>query len=224
MTAPAPALTSDRPVTLIGGGPFSQADLELALPLAPLVVAADGGADAALAHGLDPSAVIGDFDSLSEAARNAIPDARLHRVKEQESTDFQKCLSRIAAPLVLAVGFSGARQDHFLAALNALARRIGPPCILIAGSDLIALCPPDMALDLPAGARVSLFPMGAARGRSTGLQWPIDGLEFAPDAAVGTSNRATGPVTLSIQGPMLICLPRDCLAALIAALSPAPAR
>ena len=211
-------LASPDPVLLIGGGPFGQADLDLVRPFVRDVVAADGGADAALAHGLMPQAVIGDFDSLSASAQAAIPAAHLHRVAEQDSTDFHKCLSRIAAPLVLAVGFSGARQDHFLAALNVLARRIGPPCILIAGDDVIALCPPRIALDLPPGTRLSLFPMGAAQGRSTGLEYPIDGIGFAPDGAVGTSNRALGPVVLQMAGPMLLMLPRACLARLIAAL------
>jgi len=212
-------LASHRPVTLIGGGAFSKDDIDDALALAPVVAAADGGADAALAQGLVPEAVFGDFDSISDHARAVIPAGRLHRITEQEHTDFEKCLSRIDAPLVLAVGFAGARQDHFLAALNTLARRVGPPCILIAGDDVITLAPPRIALDLAAGTRVSLVPMAPASGRSTGLKWSIDGLDFAPDGRVGTSNEATGPVKLSdIAGPMLLILPRATLSTLAAAL------
>lgn len=207
-------LESRQPVTLIGGGLLSTADLPQALPLAPVVVAADGGADAALAHGLMPAAVWGDFDSLSQAARQAIPAQNLHHIAEQDSTDFEKCLSRIRAPLVLALGFSGARQDHFLAALTTLARRVGPPTILLAGDDAITLCPPRIALDLLPGTRLSLYPMGEATGRSTGLAWPIDGLTFAPDLRTGTSNRSTGLVTLTMQGPMLLILPRTQLGVL----------
>lgn len=211
-------LQSRQPVTLIGGGPLGPDDLAQALALAPTVAAADGGADQALARGLTPAAVWGDFDSLSEAARAAIPAENLHRIAEQDSTDFEKCLSRIDAPLVIGLGFSGARQDHFLAALSTLARHLGPPCILLAGDDAIALAPPEIALDLPPGTRVSLFPMGPARGRSQGLEWPIDGLDLAPDGRVGTSNRATGPLRLAIEGPMLLILPRAHLADLAQAL------
>lgn len=201
-------LASRQPVTLIGGGPLADQDLAQALALAPTVAAADGGADTALAQGLIPQAVWGDFDSISERARQAIPADRLHRIAEQDSTDFEKCLTRIRAPLVIAIGFSGARQDHFLAALTTLARRIGPPTILLAGEDAITLAPPRIALDLPVHTRLSLYPMGAASGCSTGLAWPIDGIAFAPDRRTGTSNRSTGPVTLEIQGPMLLILPR----------------
>ena len=201
-------LASRLPVTLIGGGDAGAADLAAALALAPVVAAADGGADNALAHGLVPAAVWGDLDSISEHARTTIPAENLHEISEQDSTDFEKCLSRIDAPLVLAIGFCGARQDHFLAALNTLARGIGPPCILIADQDIVTLCPPRIALDLAPGTRLSLFPMGLASGRATGLRWSIEGLDFAPAGRVGTSNAATGPVSIEMRGPMLLILPR----------------
>ncbi|UXU75240.1 MULTISPECIES: thiamine diphosphokinase [unclassified Paracoccus (in: a-proteobacteria)] len=212
-------LTSEQPVTLIGGGPVRADDLALALALAPKVAAADAGADRALDHDLIPEAVWGDFDSISARVQAIIPPGRLHPVAEQDSTDFEKSLSRIAAPLVIAVGFAGARQDHFLAALNVLARRIGPPCILIAGEDAITLMPPRLELALIAGTRVSLFPMGPARMRSAGLFWPLDGLALDPQGRVGTSNRATGPVALTVEtGPVLLMLPREEIAGLARAL------
>ncbi len=211
-------LVSRQPVTLIGGGPLDSDDLSQALALAPVVAAADGGADTALANGLVPQAVWGDFDSISARARAGIPPENLHPVTEQDSTDFEKCLSRIDAPLVIAVGFAGARHDHFLAALSTLSRRIGPPCILIAAEDVITLCPPEIALDLRPGTRLSLFPMGPASGYAQGLKWPINGLNFAPDARIGTSNAATGPVLLQTEGPMLLILPRANLVTLARAL------
>ncbi|MTH76417.1 thiamine diphosphokinase [Paracoccus aestuariivivens] len=210
------AFESRLPVTLIGGGTVSQDDLDVARGFAPVIAAADGGADHALASGLLPEAVFGDFDSLSDHALATIPRDRLHHIPEQDSTDFEKCLSRIDAPFVLAVGFGGTRYDHFLAALNVLVRRVGPPCILIAGDDVIVPAPPSIALDLAAGTRLSLFPMGPARGRSRGLKWPIDGLDFAPDGRIGTSNEVLGRVELELDGQILLILPRSCLGDLIA--------
>ena len=81
-----------------------------------------GGRARALAAGIVPQAVIGDLDSISEAGRAAIPPGRLHRVAEQETTDFEKALRHIAAPFVLGVGFAGTRIDHLLAALTTLVR------------------------------------------------------------------------------------------------------
>ena len=81
-----PLFRSDRPVTLIGGGDVLAVDAAAAVALAPVVMAADGGADTALALGLMPDAVVGDFDSIGDAARAAIPAERLHRIAEQDST------------------------------------------------------------------------------------------------------------------------------------------
>lgn len=209
---------SDRGVTLIGGGAVDGRDMSQALALAPGLVAADGGADAALRLGHLPDAVIGDLDSLSPAGRAAIPAARLHRIAEQDSTDFTKCLTRIDAPFVLAVGFQGKRLDHTLAVLASLAAHPGRRVVLVGRRDVTVLCPPVLDVPLAPGVRVSLFPMGPARGHSTGLHWPIDGIDFAPAGRGGTSNRATGPVCLRISGPMLLILPRDQLLLLLRAL------
>ena len=80
--------------------------------------------------------------------------------------------------------------------------------------------PPRLALDLIAGEVLSLFPMARVTGRSTGLEWPIDDLDFAPDGRIGTSNRvAARRVELSFDAPgMLVILPRRRLDAAIRAL------
>ncbi|MGZ3216755.1 thiamine diphosphokinase [Paracoccus sp. T5] len=205
-------------VTVIGGGAVSDADLTQALGVAPVLVAADGGADQALALGRAPDWVIGDLDSISHSARRRIPSSRVMHVAEQDSTDFVKCLSRIDAPVVMAVGFAGLRLDHTLAALTAMVQPQAPCVVMLASDDVIFACPPRLMLPLMPGTRVSLYPMGPAQGTSTGLEWPIEGIGFAPGGRVGTSNRATGLVTLRMEGPMLVMLPRDCLGTALTAL------
>ena len=116
-------------VTLIGGGATRACDLEAALAAAPYLVAADGGAGRALELGVVPEATLGDLDSLNAATRAQLAPEAVHHVPEQDSTDFEKCLSRIDAPFVLGVGFTGARVDHTLAVMSVLARQVGPPCL-----------------------------------------------------------------------------------------------
>lgn len=214
----------NEPVTLIGGAAITRERIERAMALAPHPVAADGGADAALAHGVEPRAVIGDFDSLSDEARARLPPASLHPITEQDSTDFEKCLRNIAAPLVIGIGFSGTRLDHQLAAYNTLVRHPDRRCLLLGSEELVFLAPPSMVLPLAPGTAVSLFPMGAVEGVSDGLRWPIGGLNFAPDGRVGTSNVATGAVDLTLTAPkMLVILPQDTLEVAVRALLAAPA-
>lgn len=215
-----PIVSSNEPVSLIGGGKVGESDLELALGYAPQLVAADGGAAAALKAGYDPVAVIGDFDSLSPDDRARIPPERLFPIPEQDDTDFEKALCRIDAPLVLAVGFLGGRVDHQLAVFNTLVRYPDRPCVLLGKHEVIFLAPPLLDLPLTAGDIVSLFPMAPVRGQSDGLQWPIDGLDLAPDGRVGTSNRALGALRLRMDGPgLLVIVPRRALGGVMQAIA-----
>lgn len=219
-----PIVESPDAVTLIAGGPCTARDLALALRHAPVLVAADGGADRALALGAEPVAVIGDFDSVSAATQQRLA-GRLFPIAEQETTDFDKALRSIAAPFLLAVGVAGGRVDHELAVLSALVRYRaeggGMPCLLIGAQDVIFAAPPVLDLALVPGDRLSLFPLAPVRGRSLGLHWPIDGLDMAPDGRIGTSNRVSeARVRLEFDQPgMLVILPRARLDAALCGLS-----
>jgi len=215
-----PIVQSTQGVTLAGGGPFSLRDLRLALARAPLPVAADSGADRLLRLGVMPAAVIGDMDSISARARAEIPVQHQHLVAEQATTDFDKALRLIEAPLVLALGFAGARLDHGLAAMSTLVARAERRCILIGPQDVAFAAPPWLELDLVPGEPLSLFPMAPVTGRSAGLEWPIAGISFAPDGMIGTSNRVQARrVVLEFdRRGMLVILPRRRLDAAIRAL------
>jgi thiamine pyrophosphokinase len=211
-----------RPVTLLGAGELKAARLREALRLAPVLVAADGGANVAMRMGLVPDAVIGDLDSIRPDIVAKLSPDRIIGVAEQETTDFEKCLLRTEAPYRLGLGFTGARADHALAVCNALVRHPDRTCVILSETDVTFVAPPHLALPLSAGTRVSLFPMGPVEATSRGLRWPVDGIAFAPDGPIGTSNEATGPVTLTTSAPrMLVILPRQWLRVVIAALVPA---
>jgi len=214
----------------MGGADPAPGILTVALKYGATLVCADGGANHAHAAKMSPTAVIGDMDSISDAAKDAFAHV-LHPIPEQDSTDFDKALRNIDAPLVLCVGFSGARLDHELGSLNVLVRRANQRCILLGEDTITLLCPPKITLDLPVGSAVSLFPMAQVGCDSTGLRWPTAGLRFAPDARLGTLNKVDGLVTLRPDAPkMLLILPRAALDITVQALLlddvkwPAPAQ
>ncbi len=212
---------STQPVTLIGAGPVGAEALAAALTIAPEVVAADGGADVALPPGHVLRAVIGDMDSLRDAEGLRARGVALHRIAEQDSTDLEKCLRSVDAPLLVGLGFLGGRLDHQLAAVNAVVRYPEPPVILLGAADLCFRCPEAFAIDLPAGTRLSLFPMAPLIGTvSEGLRWSVEGLEMAPAAQLGTSNETTGGrVRLGFDSErMLVILPAEHLPQVAAAL------
>jgi len=223
-----PIVQSSDGITLVGGGPVSGRDLRFALSRAPVAVAADSGADRLLRAGIAPEAVIGDFDSLSDTARRAVPADRQHPMAEQSTTDFDKALRSVSAPFVLALGFAGARIDHGLSVFNTLVRRIGqpgpvPPCIVLGPADIVFAAPAVVELRMRVGERLSLFPFAPVTGTSDGLEWPIGGLHFAPDGQIGTSNRVVvSQVRLRFDRPgMLVILPRGRLDMVISALTSA---
>ena len=217
-----PVVRSAAPVTLVGGGRLGADDLALARAHGPEVVAVDGGAGAVLAAGLRPLAVVGDMDGLTAEAAAAFAD-RLHPIAEQETTDFDKALRSVAAPLCLAVGFSGGRFDHELAVLSTLLRHAGRPCVVVGAESVTFLCPPVFEIAAEVGSVFSLFPLVPVAVESAGLRWPTGGIDFRPDGMIGTSNAVTGPVRLCASAPgMLVILPRAALGRVVAALVAGP--
>ncbi|MEL7212858.1 MAG: thiamine diphosphokinase [Pseudomonadota bacterium] len=211
---------SQAPVILVGGAPIEKGILSQALAMGDMVVAADSGALALLDAGRIPDAVIGDFDSLPLARRAEIPADRLHHIPEQDSTDFEKCLTRIAAPLVIAVGFSGARLDHELAVFNTLLRVETPPCVILRGAELAFIAPPSLRLDLPVGSDLSFFPLSPVTITSAGVRWPLKDVRMEPGGQTSTSNIVTGPVSLiSDRRAVLVTLPAVSAASVMQALA-----
>ncbi len=214
MTRPPVLVRCDHPVLLVGAGPLPPGMPGSVLDLAPALVAVDGGAHHVETHHDRILAVLGDMDSVDPDWSARHPAIPVHRITEQDSTDLEKGLYSTEAPLLLGLGFLGGRMDHHLAAMNALVKNPQRRLILIGDEDICFLCPPRLNLDLPAGTRVSFFPMSQARGlASTGLRWPVDGLDFRPDGRIGTSNEATGGrMQAGFDRPgILVILPQDSL-------------
>ncbi|NVO54820.1 thiamine diphosphokinase [Rhodobacteraceae bacterium B1Z28] len=207
-----PIVRSDGPIGLFGGGHIGPGDLNLVLNRVTSVVAADGGAADLVESGRIPDAVIGDFDSLESRIREKIPTDRLFPIQEQNSTDFDKALRSVQAPMVVGAGFLGGRLDHQLAVLNALVKHQDRPCILLGEHEVVFHAPPKIALTVTPGDVVSLFPLARVTGRSWGLEWPIDNLVLEPHGQVGTSNRALSEVKLHLNDPgLLVMVPRVAL-------------
>src|SRR5690606_23991497 len=178
-----------------------------------ILVGADGGGDAIADAGLMPQAIIGDLDSLADPQSWA-GRTTLLRIEEQETTEFQKALYSTRAPLTLALGMTGKRLDHTLAALSAL-HEVAPRrrVILVDEVDMaLAVCGP-LAFAAAAGERISIHPLAPIGfTRSEGLLYPLDGLVLDPVGRLGTSNAGTGgPVKIvpADATPWLLILGRE---------------
>ncbi|MEM8592293.1 MAG: thiamine diphosphokinase [Pseudomonadota bacterium] len=203
-------------VTLVGAGDATIELLKIALTHAPVLVAADGGARLALEAGVMPRAVIGDFDSsgdldLPKEVRIVQPD--------QNSTDFDKCLRAIDAPLFIGVGFLGGRLDHQLASLTTL---LGDqrPIVLISAHELAFIAPRDIEIELPDGSPCAFYPLIAARLTTCGVEYPLSDADVAPEGLISTSNSVSGGrvrIATDRHG-VLVTLPIAALPAVLRAL------
>lgn len=219
---PPQVLSYEGLLVIVGGGTLDQ-DLLRDLYLSGAhLVGADGGADHIVAAGLRPEAIIGDFDSL----RN--PDAwlgrtRLIRVPEQDTTDFEKALYCTTAPVTVALGMTGRRLDHTLAAFDALTKYGKDRVIIIVDeTDIAVALTGPFSFEVTPRERVSVHPLMAMRfKRSVGLKYPLDGVRLAPGERSGTSNEAVdGPFRIEPEGrqrPWLLVLDRKYLFGVAAA-------
>jgi thiamine pyrophosphokinase len=208
-----------RIVIIANGEPPRPADLRQWLRPSDTLLCADGGARAALAHGLHPQRVIGDFDSLSDAELDALQAGgailERHPIHKDE-TDLELVLRYAAAlhPMeIVILGALGGRLDQTVANVMLLAMPMLAGCrvLLAAGGEQTFVIHPGTPFELigHAGDVVSLIPFGGdARGIHTeGLEYPLrdEPLLFGP--ARGVSNVMLGErAWVSVREGLLLCV------------------
>ncbi|WP_244606473.1 thiamine diphosphokinase [Arsenicitalea aurantiaca] len=215
-----PLLSFSRTLVIVGGGRVDFDILAGLVASGAHMVGADGGADLIAQAGVVPDAIIGDLDSLADPQGWARRTRVIH-VAEQETTDFEKALYCTRAPVTVALGMTGGRFDHTLAALDAVLRHAHERALILVDEEDVALAATGpVRFTVGRGERISIHPLGPARFLgSEGLDYPLQGVELKPGGRTGTSNVATNG-TFSIEpepgaAPYLLILGQRNLMALI---------
>jgi len=198
-----------RALVIANGEPCSAALAAQLRAGAALVVAADGGADKALALGLEPDAIVGDLDSASSAARETLPEERFHHAPRLDMTDLQKSIAfaiERGAREVDVICAGGGRADHALANLSVLVTFRGQARVAIHDDSFaIRLVDGTETITAEPGTVVSLVAIGECTGIAThGLRWDLCDftLRFSP---LGVHNEvATSPATVSVESGDLL--------------------
>jgi thiamine pyrophosphokinase len=207
------------PVALLGAADLAPSIVNILQRHSAIFVAADGGVRHLAASGIMPAAIIGDMDSVSAEMRKIYADV-MHISDDQNTTDFQKSVMCIDAPLIFAAGFLGGRLDHTVSVLNTMARDNILHVVLVSEDDVCFLARPSKTeLSLPVGTRVGLLPLANARVETQGLRWDIKDAAMSFDGFISTSNETEQEnVTIHAMGRLLINLPIAALDAAIAAV------
>lgn len=164
-----------------------------------LVICADGGIRHAMALGLSPTLVLGDFDSagaelIDQAAVRGIPVERVPVEKDETDTHLAMAEAvRRGAREILLLGGTGDRLDHTFANLLLLP---GIPATVavsvVDAKNVIRLLRPGGRLTVKAtGGYLSLLPMSPeAKGVvAEGVKWPLDGATLRWGESLGISNQ-----------------------------------
>ncbi|MCP9485849.1 MAG: thiamine diphosphokinase [Gaiellaceae bacterium MAG52_C11] len=206
----------ERAVIVAAGAP----PLDRALPLdseGAFVVAADGGADTALALGLRVDLAIGDFDSISTDGLAALERAgsRIERhAAAKDATDLELALDAALAAeprSIFVVGSAGGRLDHLLSSLELLAssRYAGVELDAQLGGARVHVIHDSRLLEGEDGELLSLQALhGAAHGVITeGLLYRLAGETLEPGSSRGVSNVfAASEARVSLANGVLLAI------------------
>ncbi len=207
-----------RSVIFANGNPPTESQAAVRLKQNDLLIAADGGARACAALGLQPHVLIGDFDSLSplEVESFTAQGAQVVRhPRRKDFTDLELALTYAAeqgSEEALVYGALGLRWDMTLAnlLLPAAAHLQGMTVRLLDGLQEICLLCPGRALELSGqpGDTVSLVPVGgdALEVTTEGLEYPLHAETLYFGATRGVSNTLVGErAWVSLGSGLLIC-------------------
>ena len=220
----APTAGSDglRRVVVLAGGDPVQLPLPRPLPQRiDLVIAADGGYDAAATLAVPVDVLVGDLDSVSHdglaTARAAGTRIERHPV-DKDRTDLALALDAVTADgpaEVLLIGGHGGRLDHLLANVALLAApEYGMLRITaLLGRAVVTVLRDRATLLGRPGELVSLLAMhGAAHGVTTsGLRFPLAQATLPVGSSLGVSNEFTGShATVTVtEGVLVVVQPGE---------------
>ncbi len=167
----------DCVVVANGSFPKTAGPLEL-LKSAPAIIACDGAVQNLHERGLEPTAIVGDLDSIAQEMLRLYAD-RIHTVEDQEINDLTKAV-RFAHTTgyrkLLILGATGLREDHTLGNISLLMDYAPLFEQVEMLSDYGHLIPVQQTTTLPStpGQQISIFSMYPCGEITTeGLRWPI---------------------------------------------------
>ena len=182
-----------------------------------IIIAADGGFEQLLAHGIKPDVLIGDFDSMPRADAESFANIIAHK-PEKDDTDMA-----LAADYAFEKGFGrmhiyggcGGRFDHSFANISLLASLAarGAQAYMF-GKDFAFAAVSDGRLDFECGYQgiISVFAFGGtAYGVNLhGLKYPLTDYTMLPDRAIGVSNEFVGThSSVSVKNGLLVVMWQD---------------
>lgn len=208
------APSSSPPPLLVLGGRAPDPDWLRKVSLGRETWALDRGADACRAAGVVPSRILGDFDSVSDGAREWAErmGAKTDRyTPDKDDTDFQLALRLLSGDVVV-TGCWGGRFDHafsnVFSSLWAMERGVRVLWFADEREVLFPLRGPaklELDFEIPPSALSLLSLTASCEGVSIeNVKWPLDEADLAQGSPREISNVPLGrPVRVEVRSGVL---------------------
>lgn len=142
------------------------------------LVCCDGAGAKAIEHGIMPTAVVGDGDSLPQSVREMLGE-RLHIVNEQDYNDLTKATRFVLANIPSAkniayLATTGKREDHTLGNISLMAFYAEEFCItpiLVTDHGSFSVACGKQKFESFEGQQVSIFNLSCSLLSGTGFRW-----------------------------------------------------
>jgi len=187
-------------VVIVAGGMGDDLPDRASIVEANLVIAADGGAEALAALGVQPHVLVGDFDSISAATRSRVEQGGAEVIALRSDKDWTDtevalhlALERGADRVTVFGALGGPRLDHLVGNLLLLTAPWLQGCDvrLLDGQHEIFLAHGDAAVVGDPGDLVSLLPLTpiVQAVETEGLAYPLRRESLYQGATRGVSNQ-----------------------------------
>ena len=194
--------TSKKAVIFVNGDLADPSRIKKHIDKRTLIIAADGGAAHALALGITPHVVIGDFDSISAKMRRALKKRGVQLIKhprDKVHTDSGLALTLAkerGCREILITGIRGTNTDHFLGNLFLLAKKkfVSSRITIVEGREEMIVVRKKVRIEGKKEDTISLIAHGGrARGITTkGLFYPLKNALIRAGSSRGIRNHMTG--------------------------------
>jgi thiamine pyrophosphokinase len=182
---------------ILANGRFPSHSMPLAeLKSAEQIICCDGSVESLLNFGMEPNAIVGDLDSVSEEIKTRYKD-RLFFNPDQNSNDLTKtvnwCKERNYIDIVILAG-TGKRDDHTIGNIGLLTsyRRLGVNVKMLTDYGIFIPILQSTFFESFKGQQVSIFSFNnKTLVTSRNLKYPINNTSF-PEPWMGTLNESLG--------------------------------
>ncbi len=198
---------------IVANGDYPTNEIPLAyIKKANYIVCCDGATNELVAHGIEPNAIVGDCDSISQENRERFANI-IHHISEQETNDLTKavnfCIQQKIKNIVI-VGATGKREDHTIGNISLLANYLNKDKSLnikmITDFGIFVALQGKNTICSPPRLQVSIFSIDQTPISSYGLRYPLKELVLS-EWWQGTLNETLDEkFTLESEGRLIVYL------------------